>query len=57
MKTQPTTKKKQIGQILLEAIWLVLFACAFLTILAHLYEKGKKEIELSRTQSVLKGAT
>ncbi len=36
------------GQILMEALWLVLFSCAFLTVLSHLYETGKKEIKLSR---------
>ena len=36
------------GQILMEAIWLVLFSCAFLAMLSHLYEKGKKEIQSSR---------
>ena len=36
------------GQILMEAIWLVLFSCAFLAMLSHLYEKGKKEIKSSR---------
>ena len=39
---------KASGQIILETLFLVLFAFAFLTMLAHLYEKGKKEIELSR---------
>ena len=36
------------GQILMEALWLVLFSCAFLTVMSHLYETGKKEIKLSR---------
>ena len=36
------------GQILLEALWLILFSCAFLAMLSHLYEKGQKEIQLSR---------
>lgn len=36
------------GQLLLEVLWLILFSCAFLAMLSHLYEKGKKEIQLSR---------
>ena len=42
------------GQIILEAVWLALFAFAFLTMLAFLYEKGKKEIELSRNPHIKK---
>ena len=44
------------GQIILESVWLALFAFAFLTMLAFLYEKGKKEIELSRTPYTKKPA-
>ena len=47
---KPISKNKRKGQVILEVIWLLLFASAFLTLLAHLYEKGKKEIELSRSQ-------
>ncbi len=36
------------GQLLLEALCLILFSCAFLALLSHLYEKGKKEIHISR---------
>lgn len=36
------------GQILMEALALVLFSCAFLAMLSYLYETGKKEIKLSR---------
>ena len=36
------------GQILMEALALVLFSCAFLAMLSHLYETGKKEIKFSR---------
>lgn len=39
---------KSGGQLVLEALWLILFSCAFLTMLSHLYEKGQKEIQLSR---------
>ena len=39
------------GQILMEALALVLFSCAFLGMLSHLYETGKKEIQLSRIGS------
>ncbi len=39
---------KSNGQLLLEALWLILFSCAFLAMLSHLYEKGQKEIQLSR---------
>ena len=41
-------RKQARGQMLLEALWLVLFACAFLAMVSHLYEKGKKEIHFSR---------
>ena len=41
-------RKTKKGQVILEILWLALFAFAFLTMLAFLYEKGKKEIELSR---------
>ena len=39
------------GQMILEALWLVLLSCAFLAMLSHLYEKGQKEIQLSRIGS------
>ncbi len=35
----------------MEALWLALFSCAFLAMLSHLYEKGQKEIQLSRIGS------
>ena len=45
-------KRKDIslchGQILIEAVFLIIFSCAFLAMLSHLYEKGKKEIKYSR---------
>ena len=44
LKIQNSSK----GQLILEALWLVLFSCAFLAMLSHLYEKGQKEIQLSR---------
>ena len=45
-REKSTIPKK--GQILMEALALVLFSCAFLAMLSHLYETGKKEIKLSR---------
>ena len=44
-------KKTAKGQMILEALWLVLLSCAFLAMLSHLYEKGQKEIQLSRIGS------
>ena len=41
-------KNSSKGQLILEALWLILFSCAFLAMLSHLYEKGGKEIQLSR---------
>lgn len=35
----------------MEALWLALFSCAFLAMLSHLYEKGQREIQLSRIGS------
>ncbi|MDE0518239.1 MAG: hypothetical protein F4X95_01665 [Oligoflexia bacterium] len=43
------------GQILMEAVWLILFSCAFLAMLSHLYEKGKKEIKSSRFSYIKDG--
>ena len=48
---------KKRGQILMEAVFLVLFSFVFLAVLAHLYEKGKKEIELSRYFSIKQNNT
>ena len=36
------------GQIILELLWLIAFACAFLTALSFLYEGGQMEINKSR---------
>ncbi len=36
------------GQLIMEALWLILFVCAFLATLSHLYEKGKIEIQNSQ---------
>ncbi len=46
--TRKVKSHKTKGQVLLETIWLVLFAFAFLTMLSHLYKEGKKEIEMIR---------
>ena len=51
VRTRKGHQYKTRGQILLEAIWLVLFAFAFLTMLVRLYEEGKKEIELIRIKT------
>ena len=47
-QTPKVVGQKPKGQILLEMIWLILFAFAFLTMLSHLYKEGKKEIEIIR---------
>ena len=36
------------GQIILEILWLILFSCAFLSVLSYLYDRGQMEIRLSR---------
>ncbi len=54
MKKNKIKKRNRKGQLLIEAIWLVLFSCAFLTLIAHLYEKGQKEIQQSRFFSLQK---
>ena len=48
-----TACKPRSGQIMLEVLWLALFTCAFLAMLSHLYEAGKREIELSRSQPTM----
>ena len=41
-------KNNTYGQIMIEAAWLVIFLSVFLATMAHLYDKGNKEIEKSR---------
>lgn len=36
------------GQVLLEVLWLLFFTSAFLMMVSHLHNSGKKEIQLSR---------
>ena len=48
-----TARNPLRGQVLLEVLWLALFTCAFLAVLSHLYEAGKREIELSRGQRTM----
>ncbi|MDE0118409.1 MAG: hypothetical protein OXM55_00175 [Bdellovibrionales bacterium] len=43
------------GQILMETVFLILFSCAFLAMLSHLYETGKKEIQFSRFSYIKDG--
>lgn len=45
-------KNKSRGQMLLEALWLVLFAFSFLTAISYLYEKGNQEIKFSRNTNI-----
>ena len=39
---------KKNGQIILEILWLLFFTSAFLIMVSHLHNIGKKEIYLSR---------
>ncbi len=36
------------GQVVLELLWLILFSCAFLSVLSQLYDRGQMEIQSSR---------
>lgn len=40
--------KKNKGQILLEVLWLMLFAVCFLAVISYLYEQGTTQIKNSR---------
>ena len=42
--------QKTKGQLMLEAVWLILFSFAFLAMLSHLYEKGNREIQMGRME-------
>ena len=49
----PVQKKGQCplqrqGQMVVELLWLVLFACGFLAVMSHLYEVGEREIARSQ---------
>ena len=39
---------KKRGQVLLEILWLLFFTSAFLMMVTHLHNSGKKEIQSSR---------